>query len=259
MRNIRNAVVVTMGLLLSQWALADIGSRAEAVSLAAKERVLTQEMLKQYVLWGLGVRSRTAQKKLDKAMSEFDQSLQELTTYSVIDTEAMDIMEQAAAQWRQLSDIYRLAPSKYNVSELHQGTNTLDRLLSRWALVVKPNNTNDLGGQDYVVSMLQQQAYGAQRIAALYNIKAMEVSTFDPVAYSAALEDYAKNTNVMKGLDYIEGGKVLVDKSAREFQRVEIQIDLSNKEGSYTPNLVAKATESIMENMLQLEAMYATP
>jgi len=60
---------------------AEINSMEEAVNKAGRQRILTQKMLKEYALIGMGSNYANPQEALPKSVQLFDTQLQELHSY----------------------------------------------------------------------------------------------------------------------------------------------------------------------------------
>ena len=165
---IKNSFYILLLLFgLSHTALsAPITNGAEAIAAAAQQRTLTQTMLKNYVLSGLGVRSRKADKALAEAITEFNLQQQQLEQF-ITDSAIRQQLAVQAETWQQVQSLYQKAPNKDDLPALFSATEALLSDGDRMQFLMQQVQLSDAAT---VIDLSGRLQFMCQRMSALYGM-----------------------------------------------------------------------------------------
>ena len=83
MTSIIKIIIAVMALQLSPWVLAM--TDAQAINISGQQRMLTQRMMKNYLMLGTDIRSEQAQEQLNDSVLQFELQLRRLDRYAPTD------------------------------------------------------------------------------------------------------------------------------------------------------------------------------
>lgn len=237
--------------LLSVNALAAIESSDQAINQASRQGMLTQLMLKNYIMVGMSVRARKADQDLKTAIQEYESLQQEMLGYATGDA-LKGALQRTQEEWQKVKPLYLKRPDKQNVNDVRQKT---EALLQQWNVVVgvivenSDSKYSSLIGNAGFIRML------SQRVSSHYALMAwgMRDKYSDP--FNRALEMFENNRDQLESspLNDTEIQKEL-GKIQRDFKRFK---GLSNSD----PNkallaLVTRSAEKITLSMDRVVGLY---
>ena len=226
---------------------------AEAVNVSGRQRMLTQRMMKNYLLIGAGIQTDKAQRQLDEAVALFEEQLLELRDYSPNDiiSRKLDTVE---ALWLPHRIRIISTPSKAGSSSLMKDNLTL---LKACDDVVKAIEAYSGIDSARLVNLSGRQRMLSQKIAKVYVARAWRIRSdwlneefedaitlFDESLKE--LERYPNNTPDLN--DSLERVR-----NQWDFSRTGFQLEDS---GRYVPTVISVTTDSILGKMDDITHQY---
>ena len=243
-----------MMLLATSLPVEAVLTDAEAVNKSGRQRMLSQRIVKNYLMLGAGVNIEVAQKQLDASIALFEQQFLELSDYAPTQ-KIRDMLARVEEVW-QLYRVQALAtPSKQDAVWVLRKSNELLTL------------SND------VVTLIEQHAGGSN--AKLVNVSGrqrMLVPAYCRPIHGAGLGGWMPKSFMESWMgaitlfdDSLQFLRVAPENSAdiqKKLNKVRAQWQFSKagfkgeKEGRYVPIVISVTTESILRKMNELTGDY---
>lgn len=257
----RRAGTLFLGLLLSTltWPAATsavIHNMAEAVEFAATQSTLTQRMLRDYALAGMGVKYHDPSADLKESVARFDSQLKDLQTYE-INADISAAVAEVSKLWVPVKAVLEAQPEQARAAKLHDDSEALLAASQKVsALVAKASGTS----ASHTVDVSSRQIMLGQRMAAMYVLRAWGVGG------EAYLPDYHK------AVEDFGAGQQELEKSELNTPEISAELAAAKKsffwfkmgdrqdhgEGEhFTPALILRATERIDSHMAKATSLYA--
>ncbi len=246
------SLFILLGLIIFNPANASIDNINDAVNKSGKQRMLTQRMLKDYALVGMNNTFGYPDKDLEKQISLFDKTLNDLNHFNKNNNIAQSIIK-IKKLWSPIKTKLKQKPTLESAVDLQK---SLDRLLESCndltILFVKASGKNNLE----IISISGRQRMLSQRLSALYMLKVWGVNDSDFIhklektmdEFSKAekiLENFSKNTAEIK--DSLQRVKKL-------FMWFELMANSTS--GRYIPSLISKSSDKINSEMNTVTKLY---
>lgn len=233
--------------------LAEVLTLGSAINKAGRQRMLTQNILKNYLSLGLQVDMVRARSELDRSVALFEEQFQELQSFA-----PNAAVQQSLARVEPLWFEYRMLaiqmPTQDNATLMLQHNNAL---LQACHQVVLDLQAAAGRASAEMVNISGRQRMLSQRIAAYYFAQAwgfrdaVYVDTFNQ-----ARQEYSA------GLQKLHGFENNSTQIRTALKRVSTQWDFANtgfdqaEKGHYVPHVIAVTTSGMLTNMDDITALY---
>ncbi|PIE25188.1 MAG: hypothetical protein CSA60_01490 [Neptuniibacter caesariensis] len=251
MRTVKYAVV--MLLLISGSCFAQINSTEQAINVTSHQGMLTQQMLKDYVLVGLSVRARKAEKELQQAIQSYEAMQGDILDYVKADA-VRNSLRRAAEQWKVVKPLYLETPSRERAALVRQETELLLQLWSAVTMEIVKNNQTKYGRAISTAGFVRMLS---QRISSLYALKAWGFDAQYQEAFISSLQLFEHNrVELVTSKLNNESIEAELKKIRRDFKRFK-----SLSDGEPTANkallaLLVRSAGKITISMDKLTTMY---
>lgn len=243
-------LLLLFGFSQTAWS-APITQGAEAVAAAAEQRTLTQTMLKNYILSGLGVRSRKADRALSDAIAAFDDRQQALQQF-IIDNAVRQQLNAQQQVWQQVKQLYQESPSQDNLPALFAAN---EQLLDEGNKLLSAMRAANLSEVSQMLDLNGQQQMLCQRLSALYAMMAWGFEGQARPAYEQLYDIFTGNLTLLQG---ISANTPLINHNIKRLYRdiLRIESTASASGDNYIPGLVDRSAVKVLEKVNELQAEY---
>lgn len=151
---------------------------ASAVNLAGRERMLSQRMVKAYLMLGQGIAADDARTILQGSIKQFESQLAALKAFQPTPTVRSAIANLEGA-WKKCKPLLVAGPSKAGAAELYDVNETLQQ--AAHSVTVAYENVT-LAPLDHLVGIAGRQRMLSQRMAKFYFYRTWELKLYDDPA-----------------------------------------------------------------------------
>ena len=240
-------------LFVSMYSHSEITTIAEAINKAGAQRMLSQRIVKDYIMVGSGVKAMYAQKELDQSIALFEQQHLELMDFSPSDS-ITQALSKVSAVWMtfRLKAISRPSRQETMVliplsDELFVQSNNVVSLLEKETNVSSALLVNTAGKQRML----------SQKMAKLYMAMAWHVDLGTIKSdFTQTLADYEA------GLVSLTNEKNNTKEIKKKLAKVTAQWEFSKagfsqyEQNRFVPTLISVTTESMLKKMDELTRDY---
>lgn len=231
---------------------AAITSMGEAINQAGRQRMLTQRMLKNYVLVGLNVRGRKSEDQLKAAISLFEEQLQNLEVY-ITNPQTKALLDDVGRLWTPVKMLYSQTPSAEKALDLRTQNDVLLAACHQVVLALEEQSDTKTGR---LVNVAGRQRMLSQRLASTYALMAWGFEANVKPAYEQAYQQFGDaltelSANPTNTPEIIEALKVV----RTQFKRFERTANAGND--VYIPGLIERSAEKMLVKMNEITGMYA--
>jgi len=223
-----------------------------AIDAVNHQKVLTQQILKEYAFFGMKNRFKNSKEQLKKHLLNYEEELSELETYLANKPDALVYLKEVREIWEPVNKIFKKTPKKNKVGELQKKT---DKILTKMSGLMKLLLSNSSEGNNKIINISGYQGVIVERMAALYMMKTWGVN--DPKFDFKMRESITFfNNTLYKMLDSpltTSKNKKMVKKVMRGFKFFEI---MNRSKTKFIPTLIYSKTGKIHSDIKKITALY---
>ncbi len=233
--------------------LSDTLTIDSAINKAGRQRMLTQRIVKSYLLIGQDVAIYTAQEQLDGSIGLFEQQLEELEEFSPNKAISNSLIE-VRNQWNRFRLMAISKPEKNNaINLIIEGQNTLEKCEKVVKLLEKESGNQkgkliNISGRQRMLS----QRIGMFYVAKSWNLKSNRIDN----AFKTAISEYDQ------ALKKLSSSKLNTQEINMALNKVSAQWEFSRsgfeqiENSRYVPFIIQVTTESMLKKMNKVTGMY---
>lgn len=241
-----------LGLMFfSSFSFAAISSTEQAINVTSNQGMLTQQMLKNYILMGMSVRGRKAEQELKKAIAAYEAAQSEVRQYAKTDA-VRQSLQRASDQWKRVKPLYQIKPDKAQAEKVRQET---ELLLQQWSAVTMEivENTETKFGK--LISTAGFVRMLSQRVSSHYALRAWGFEDKYEEAFVSSLQLFEQNRVELES-SQLNNEQIMGElaKIQRDFKRFKGLSKADSNKGLLA--LVARSAEKITGSMDKVTAMY---
>jgi len=241
---------LSMNIVLS----AQINNIPDAINKAGQQRMITQRMLKDYVLIGMNNTYGNPKEDLPLMVKLFDTNLQNLEVF-IKDSASLESLVKLRALWIPIKKSLLQVPTKEKVLSLQVDLEVLlEKAHKSTMLIVKSSGVSS----SEIVNISGRQRMLSQRMASLYMLKVWEVNddAFSVKLTKSMQEFKTAHKKLLASSLNTDEINVLLSKSGKAFKFFEMMDKSKSKK--YIPSLINRSANKILTNMNTATNLYSS-
>lgn len=225
---------------------------ASAINKAGRQRMLTQRIVKAYIMVGLDVQPDTANEQLLTAIELFEKQLFELKQFSK-DGGTQKSLARVESLWEPFKNIALGKVSKKGVQELVKRDEALLKAAHQVVLKLQKTANSKLAR---LVNISGRQRMLSQRIAKFYMLAAWGVNSEASVKLmQTAIDEFNA------ALNELSSSKMNTPKIKESLEETRVQWSIFERsfrlrKGRYIPLLISMSSEKILVKMNEVTGLY---
>ncbi len=243
-------LLILMNIVLS----AQINNIPDAINKAGQQRMITQRMLKDYILIGMNNTYGNPKEDLSVMIKLFDSNLQELETF-IKDSASLESLAKLRTLWISIKKSLSQAPEKEKVLSLQVNLDVLlEKAHKSTVLIVKSSGISN----SEIVNISGRQRMLSQRMASLYMLKVWEVNDdkFSLKLTKSMQEFKTAHKKLLASSMNTDEINILLLKSGKAFKFFEMMDKSKSKK--YIPSLINRSANKILTNMNTATNLYSS-
>ncbi|WP_456418080.1 type IV pili methyl-accepting chemotaxis transducer N-terminal domain-containing protein [Thiolapillus sp.] len=227
-------------------------SMGDAINKAGRQRMLSQRIVKAYVLVGRKV-MLSAKMQLTDSVALFEKQLAELTDFAATEEERKTIAE-ITSLWKKYKALATAKPSKEKAVELAAMSDEVLAKTHKFVLLLEDRSGSSAGK---LVNISGRQRMLSQRIAKFYVLRSWGLDNPEyEVGQNKAVTEFTEALKLLQAAP--ENSSEINDalkKVEEDWNTFKISKQL--KGGNYIPSLVVRSLDEILTQMNYITALYA--
>jgi hypothetical protein len=213
---------------------------SKMINTVNNQKVLTQQILKEYAFSGMGNNFGNSVNKLNGYIDKYNEEAKALET-SLVDADAKKYLAESQALWIPIEKIFREKADKTEVAHLQNET---DKILVKMSAIMTILLSKSSESKYTIVNISGYQGVIIERMAALYMMKTWGVS--DPKFDFKMKESITFFTNslhkMLKSNETTLENKKAIERVMRSFNFFEI---MNRSHSRFIPTLIYDKTKKI--------------
>jgi len=221
------------------------------VNAVNQQKVLLQQVLKEYAFLGMGNNFKDSKNKLKMYLEDYSTNFKVLESHLTAKT-ASSALAKSKNLWTAIEDDFLNTPSKDKILALQNKT---DKILQEFSILMKSALNNNKKASQDIISIAGYQAVIIERMASLYMIKTWGIT--DPkFAFKMRESITFFNNSLYKMLESPQSSaknKKAVKKVMRNFKFFEM---MNRSKSKFIPTLIYAKTTQIHKQIQKITQTY---
>ncbi|AZZ90290.1 pilus assembly protein PilP [Hahella sp. KA22] len=247
-------LLVTLTAFGAGLAHAEISSMDQALDIAGQQRMLSQRIVKAYLLMGQDILPDKSSIQLHDSVAQFESQLADLEGYLKAGEMARDL-KSVRKEWTAFRKLATTAPNQENAAKLIQQS---EELLSLTQGVTSNLEKQVASTKGRLINISNEQGMLSQKIAMYYSAMSWNLGVSDlENDFKAAVKKYDAGLSELRKADAnSEDINKALDKVISQWSFSHSGFEKMDGH-DFVPFVIATTTESMLKSMRKISDMYA--